>query len=90
MTRAAALTYTSFFSSHSSLILLTAIGLALGLGYFAMTTFALTSTNFSWDFPMDDLLPFTSQCEHIPLQNLVLLVLLLFCDVSIGYWKLRD
>ena len=70
MTRAAALTYTSFLAAIPLFILLTAIGLALGLGHFASDYLPYFNQLFSWDFPMDDLLPLLANAEHIPLAKL--------------------
>lgn len=70
MTRAAALTYTTFLAAIPLLILLTAIALAIGLGNFFTDYLPYFNQIFSWDFPMDDLLPLLANAEHIPLGKL--------------------
>ena len=70
MTRAAALTYTSFLAAIPLLILLTAIALAIGLGNFFTDYLPYFNRLFSWNFPMDDLMPLLANAEHIPLGKL--------------------
>lgn len=70
MTRAAALTYTTFLAAIPLLILLTAVALSIGLGNFFTDYLPYFNQVFSWDFPMDDLMPILANAEHIPLGKL--------------------
>lgn len=70
MMRAAALTYTTFLAAIPLIILLTAIALAIGLGNFFTDYLPYFNQVFSWDFPMEELMPILANAEHIPLGKL--------------------
>lgn len=70
MMRAAALTYTTFLAVIPLIILLTAIALAIGLGNFFTDYLPYFNQVFSWDFPMEELMPILANAEHIPLGKL--------------------
>jgi hypothetical protein len=64
MTRAAALKY-HFLAAISPFNIINRIALAIGLAIFYRLP-PFFNQIFSWDFPMDDLLPLLANAEHIP------------------------
>jgi len=70
MMRAAAMTYNTFLAAIPLLILLTAIALAIGLGNFFTDYLPYFNKLFSWNVPMEELMPLLANAEHIPLAKL--------------------
>lgn len=73
MTRAAALTYTSFLAAIPFLILLTSIVLMVGFGSLFSDYLELFESYHVLDLPIKDLIPFLQNAEHVPAGKLGLI-----------------
>lgn len=70
MTRAAALTYTTFLAVVPLLIILTSITIAVGFGSFMSDYLPIILDMLSLDWPTDPIIAIVQNAEHIPLGRL--------------------